>query len=73
MIQEIIYNIRENKDIYLYLKYNSHLYKNIFRSEINIKELGKIVSTNLKPSQEDKLKNIKDKIELINTFLSILK
>lgn len=71
MYQETIYHIRENKDLYLYLKYNSHLYKNIFRNELNIKDL-KIILKQQTPN-ENKIKNIAEKIEMINTFLSILK
>lgn len=73
MNREIIYQIRENKDLYMYLKYNSYLYKYIFRNEINIKELEKLMKKDLKQTPLDKLNNIKDKIELANTFLSILK
>ena len=71
MYQELIYHIRENKNLYLYLKYNSHLYKNIFRNEINIKELNLLLKEQI--PNENKLKNIKEKIEMINTFISILK
>ena len=71
MYQETIYHIRENKDLYLYLKYNSHLYKNIFRNELNIKDLKTILKQ--QTPNENKIKNISEKIEMINTFLSILK
>ena len=71
MYQETIYHIRENKDLYLYLKYNSHLYKNIFRNELNIKDLKTILKQ--QTPNENKIKNIAEKIEMINTFLSILK
>ena len=71
MYQETIYHIRENKNLYLYLKYNSHLYKNIFRNELNIKDLKTILKQ--QTPNENKIKNISEKIEMINTFLSILK
>lgn len=71
MYQETIYHIRENKNLYLYLKYNSHLYKNIFRNELNIKDLKTILKQ--QTPNENKIKNIAEKIEMINTFLSILK
>jgi hypothetical protein len=44
MNREMIYLIRENKDLYQYLKYNSYLYKNILRNEISIKELEKLMT-----------------------------
>jgi hypothetical protein len=73
MNREMIYLIRENKDLYQYLKYNSYLYKNILRNEISIKELEKLMKKELKQTPVDKLNEMKNKIELANTFLNILK
>lgn len=70
---EKIYQIRENKNIYLYLKYNSYLYKKIFRNEITIKELDNLSKQYFKKTPTDKLKTIQDKIEFANTFLDLLK
>lgn len=68
-----IYKIRENKDLYIFLKYNSNLYKNIVRKEINIKELDKIRKENTNNTIIDKMNKIKEKIELANTFWEIIK
>jgi len=70
---ELIYQIRENISLYTYLKYHSHLYKNIIRNEITIKELENLMRKELKQTPIDKLTKVKNKIELANTFLSILK
>ena len=68
-----IYRIRENEELYIFLKYNSNLYKRIFRKEISVKELEKIFKTNSKKTSVDKINKIKDKMELANTFFEILK
>ena len=68
-----IYKIRENKDLYIFLKYNSNLYKNIVRKEINIKELDKIRKENTNNTIIDKMNKIKEKIELANTFWEIIR
>lgn len=73
MYLETIYKIRENKELYLYLKYNSHLYKKIIRNEISLKELDSLKRNEFKQTTMDKLNSLKDKIDLANTFLSILK
>lgn len=73
MYQDIIYKIRENKEIYLYLKYNSFLYKRIIRNEISLKEIDALKRSEFKQTTSDKLNSLKDKIDLVNTFLSILK
>lgn len=73
MINNIIYNIRENKQLYIFLKYNSYLYKKILRNEINIKELEKIFKENTNNTSIDKIKNIRKKLELTNSILDIMK
>lgn len=68
-----IYKIRENKELYIFLKYNSSLYKKIFRKEITTKELEKIFKTNSNKTIIDKINKLKEKMELANTFFEILK
>lgn len=68
-----IYKIRENINLYQYLKYNSYLYKDIIRGTINIKELNKKMKIDLNQTPVDKLKEMNNKIELINTFINIIK
>ena len=72
MYIDIIYKIRENKEIYLYLKYNSYLYKRILRNEISLKELDTLKRNEFKQTTSDKLSALKDKIDLANTFLLLL-
>lgn len=73
MNRDLIYQIRENKNLYLFLKYNSYLYKQILRNEITVKELEKIMKEKTNQTGADKLRNISRKIELANTLLNILK
>lgn len=68
-----IYKIRENINLYQYLKYNSYLYKDIIRGALNIKELNKKMKADLNQTPVDKLKEMNNKIELINTFINIIK
>lgn len=68
-----IYKIRENINLYQYLKYNSYLYKDIIRGTLNIKELNKKMKADLNQTPVDKLKEMNNKIELINTFINIIK
>ena len=72
-MNNIIYQIRENEQLYLFLKYNSNLYKKIKRNEITIKELEKIMKSTMNNNGIDKINKIKEKIELANTFLEILR
>ena len=72
-MNNIIYQIRENEQLYLFLKYNSNLYKKIQRNEITIKELEKTMKSTINNNGIDKINKIKEKIELANTFLEILR
>ena len=72
MNKEIIYQIREREDLYTYLKFNSYYYKKILRNEITIKDLEKNMKQDLKQTPIDKLSDIRNKIELANTFINIL-
>lgn len=72
MNKDLIYKIRENKTLYMYLKYNSYLYKRIIRNEISIKELESMMKKDLKLTTTDKLSNISSKIEMANAFLNLL-
>lgn len=73
MNKELIYSIREKNNLYIYLKYNSYLYKKILRNEITIKELENIMKKELNQTSIDKLNDLRNKIELANTFINILK
>ena len=73
MNKQLIYKIRENVNLYQYLKYNSYLYKDILRGNITVKDLEKRMKIDLKGTTIDKINNLNNKIETINTFLDILK
>jgi len=72
MTKNFIYQIRENIYLYQYLKYNSYLYKDVFRGNITLKEIEKRMKNDLKQTPIDKLKEINNKIEMINTFINVL-
>lgn len=72
MIKTLIYQIREKPDMYQYLKYNSYLYKNIIRGNITYKDIERKMKIDLNKTPIDKLKEINNKIEFINTFFNII-
>ncbi len=73
MPRDLIYAIRENGELYQYLKYNSYLYKKILRNEISLKELENIMKKDLKLTIADKLENVSNKMELANNLLNIIR
>ncbi len=65
--------IKSNPNIYRYLRDNSYWYKYLNRDEGLIKELEKNMNEDYKLRVEDKINNISKSLELINTFMDVLK
>lgn len=67
--------LKINNDIYLknYLKYNSYLFKYLYRDDnyldIIINEYKKYYSLDI----NSKINNFKDRLKLINTFIDLIK
>ena len=69
----LIYQIRENQDLYYYLKYNSYIYKDIIRGNISIKTIEKKMKYEIKQTPIDKILNVSKKLEKINNLIEIFK
>ena len=65
--------IKSNPNIYRYPRDNSYWYKYLNRDEGLIKELEKNMNEDYKLRVEDKINNISKSLELINTFMDVLK
>ena len=72
MINEVIFNIKQDKNLYEYLKYHSYWYKILTRDPTRIKDMIKEMKIELKQTPEDKLKELNKKLEFINSMLQIL-
>ena len=57
---DLVNHIRANPNLYHYLKYHSYWYKELIRNPLLVKEL-------------DKINKINDQINLIASFLDIIK
>lgn len=70
---DTLFKIRQNPNLYQYLKYNSYWYKLLNRDPILIKEMDELMKKEYKLTAMDKINNFSQKIDTINTFLDILK
>ncbi len=70
---DTLFKIRQNPNLYQYLKYNSYWYKLLNRDPILIKEMEELMKKEYKLTAMDKINNFSQKIDTINTFLDILK
>lgn len=70
---ELIYKIRSNPLLYQYLKYNSYWYKELMRNPGSIKTLEANMKKEYKLTAGDKISKLGDQINMISTFLDVLK
>ena len=72
MKKETINTIKNNPIIYNFLREESNYYKYLYRDDNYLKEIEKKAKEKYKLRVEDKLERIKDNINLINTFISVI-
>ena len=73
MTKEMIEKIKTTPSIYNYLRDNSNYYRYLYRNEENLKEIESLAKTFYKERTIDKIEQLKNNIDLINTFLSVMK
>lgn len=71
MNKELLNKIRSNKLIYSYLREDSSHYKKLLRDPNYIKEVERLAKEFYKETSIDKIERLKDKIDLINTFIGV--
>ena len=65
--------IKEDPNIYRYLRENSHWYKELNRDGKNIKYLVEEMKEKYKLTTKDKLERLSDSIDMIMSFMDVLK
>lgn len=65
--------IKTNPNIYRYLRENSYWYKYLNRDPLSIKELEKEMRDKYKLTPIDRIEKISESINLISTFMDVLK
>ena len=72
MDKEIVNIIRNNPIIYNFLREESYHYKYLYRDPNYIKKIENLAKEKYKLTTVDKIERLKDNINLINTFLSVI-
>ena len=65
--------IKGNKEIYHYLRENSKYYKNLNRNPEFIKQIEELAKKRYKLTMSDRIEKISENINLISTFMDVLK
>ena len=69
----LVYALRNNPPLYHYLKYNSYWYKELYRNPSSIERLESEMKKEYKLTIEDKIGRLSDKINMVSSFLGVLK
>lgn len=68
-----IIKIRTDPNIYRYLRENSYWYKYLNRNPLSIKKLEEEMKNKYKLTTKDKIEKLSNSINLISSFIDVLK
>ena len=70
---DIVHSIRNNPPLNHYLRYHSYWYKELNRNPSSLKMLEQEMKKEYKLTTEDKIVKLNDRINMISSFLEVLK
>lgn len=70
---DTFYQIRNSPIIYNYLREDSYHYKHLYRNQNHLKVIEELAKERYKLRSVDKIDKIKNNIELLKTFMDVLK
>lgn len=70
---DLVYLIRSNPPLNHYLKYHSYWYKELIRNPSSFKILEQEMKKEYKLTTEDKINKINERVNIIASFLSVLR
>ena len=73
MQSDILFKIRNNPNLSTYLKYNSYWYKELLINPNSIFNVEQEMKKEFKLTLADKISNMNEKVEMIRSFMDILK
>lgn len=73
MDTKLLEYIRSNQCIYNFLREESNYYKLLYRDKNNIKKIESLAKEKYKLRKIDKIERISKSIDLINSFVDVLK
>lgn len=70
---DLLFKIRNNPHLYKYLRENSYWYKYLNRDPTSIYYMEEEMKKQYKLTTADKIKNLGSKLDLISSFIEIMK
>ncbi len=71
MINETIFQIRQNPLMYQYLKYHSYWYKILLRDKTMLRQMINEMKEEYKMTTKDKIESIGKKVHMIRSLLEV--
>lgn len=73
MRTDILIKIRNDPNLNSYIKYHSYWYKELMRNPSSLSVMESEMKKEYKLTMGDKISNLNDKVQMIRTFLDVLK
>ena len=73
MRTDIVLRIRANPNLNNYLKYHSYWYKELLRNPANLSIMEEEMKKEFKLTAGDKISRVNEKMEMIRTFLEVIR
>ncbi len=70
---DVLFKIRSDPNLYRYLKENSYWYKYLNRDPSSIRIMEEEMKKKYKLTTADKINNLSSKLNLLNSFIEIMK
>lgn len=73
MRTDILIKIRSNPNLYSYIKYHSYWYKRLIRNPNSLSIMEDEMKREYKLTTGDKISRMNEKVQMIRTFLDVLR
>lgn len=72
MINEIMFRIKQDNNLYTYLKYHSNWYLALSRNINSINDMVNEMKKEYRLTSEDKIEDLTKKLEMVSSILQVL-
>lgn len=72
MINEVMFRIKQNNNLYTYLKYHSNWYLPLSRNIISVNNMVNEMKREYRLTSGDKIEDLTKKLEMVSSILQVL-
>lgn len=71
MINETIFMVKQDYNLYQYLKHHSYWYKYLLRDRSSLSKMVEEMKVEYKLTTKDKIERVREKMDMVSTFLQV--